>query len=248
MQVDLNADVGEGAGHDSELMEIISSANVACGWHAGDAGMMRDTVALALSRGVAIGAHPSYPDRDNFGRREMKLPAADVHAHVLYQVGALVAIARAQGARLAHVKPHGALYNQAAADAQLADAVAQAVRDIDPSLAIYGIAGGALIDAARRAGLRAVAEVFADREYQADGTLVPRTHKAAVIEDLERVPARTLLMVREGVVTSVDGRLVPLAAQSICLHGDAAHALAFARAIKITLSAAGIEVRAPAAC
>ncbi|MGM9480952.1 5-oxoprolinase subunit PxpA [Roseateles sp. NT4] len=244
MHVDLNADLGEGAPDDAELLALVSSANIACGWHAGDARVMQATVAAALERGVAIGAHPSYPDRENFGRSEMQLAPADVRADLIYQIGALDALVRAAGGRLHHVKPHGALYNQAARDPALADAIAGAVLDVNPSLALYGLAGGELLKAAERAGLRAVAEVFADRGYRADGSLVPRSQPGAFVEDTEEAVARTLRMVSDGVVQAVSGEIVPLQAQTICLHGDGAHALAFAHAIHQALQQAGVQLRA----
>jgi len=244
MHVDLNADLGEGAPDDAELLALVSSANIACGWHAGDARLMQATVGAALARGVAIGAHPSYPDRENFGRREMRLAPAEVRADLIYQIGALDALVRAAGGRLHHVKPHGALYNQAARDPALADAVAAAVRAVDPGLALYGLAGSELLRAAERAGLRAVAEVFADRGYHADGSLVPRSQPGALVDDVDEAVARTLRMVREGVVQAVSGETVPLQAQTLCLHGDGPHALAFARAIHQALTDAGIELRA----
>ena len=242
MHVDLNADLGEGAGDDDELLALVSSANIACGWHAGDARLMQATVASALARGVAIGAHPSYPDRDNFGRSEMQLTPEQVRADLIYQIGALQALAHAAGGRLHHVKPHGALYNQAARDPVLADAVAGAVRAVDPGLALYGLAGSELLRAAERAGLRGVAEVFADRGYRADGSLVPRSQPGALVEDTAEAVARTLRMVREGVVVAVTGETVPLRAQTICLHGDGPHALAFARALRTALLAAGLQL------
>lgn len=244
MHVDLNADLGEGAPDDAELLALVSSANIACGWHAGDARLMQATVTAALARGVAIGAHPSYPDRENFGRSEMQLAPADVRADLIYQIGALDALVRAAGGRLHHVKPHGALYNQAARDPALADAVAAAVLDVNPTLALYGLAGGELLKAAERAGLRAVAEVFADRGYRADGSLVPRSQPGAFVEDATQAVARTLRMVREGVVQAVTGETVPLQAQTICLHGDGPHALAFARALNQALTQAGVQLRA----
>ena len=244
LHVDLNADLGEGAPDDADLLALVSAANIACGWHAGDARLMQATVEAAIERGVAIGAHPSFPDRDNFGRSEMQLTAAEVRADVIYQVGALAALVRAAGGRLQHVKPHGALYNQAARDPVLADAIAAAVLDVDPMLALYGLAGSELLHAADRAGLRAVAEVFADRGYRADGSLVPRSQPGAMVDDVDQAVARTLRMVREGVVVAVTGEVVPLNAQTICLHGDGPHALAFARAIRGALVDAGIEIRA----
>lgn len=244
MHVDLNADLGEGAPDDAELLTLVTSANIACGGHAGDARLMQATVRAALAQGVAIGAHPSYVDREHFGRREMQLDPDQVRAEVLCQVGALEALVRAAGGRLHHVKPHGALYNQAARDPALADAIAGAVRDIDPGLAIYGLAGGELLRAAERAGLRAVAEVFADRGYQADGSLVPRSHPGAHIDDTDEAVARTLRMVQEGIVQAVSGETVPLRAQTVCLHGDGPHALAFARALHAALRDAGVALRA----
>ncbi|MFG6464674.1 5-oxoprolinase subunit PxpA [Roseateles sp. DXS20W] len=243
MHVDLNADLGEGAPDDADLLALVSSANIACGWHAGDARLMQRTVAAALDRGVAIGAHPSYPDREHFGRREMALSPDDVRADVTYQIGALAALVRAQGGALHHVKPHGALYNQAARDPALADAIAAAVLDVDPSLALYGLAGSELLRAAERAGLRAVAEVFADRGYRADGSLVPRGQPGALVDDVDEAVARTLRMVRDGSVQAVTGETVRLRADTLCLHGDGPHALAFARAIHAALTAAGVQLR-----
>ena len=243
LHVDLNADLGEGAPDDAELLGLVSSANIACGWHAGDARLMQATVAAALARGVAIGAHPSFPDRENFGRSEMQLAPDAVRADLIYQIGALDALVRAAGGRLHHVKPHGALYNQAARDPVLADAVATAISAIDPGLAVYGLAGGELLRAAGCAGLRAVAEVFADRGYRADGSLMPRSQPGALVDDVGEAVARTLRMVREGVVQAVTGETVPLQAQTICLHGDGPHALAFARAIRAALAAAGVQLR-----
>lgn len=244
MHVDLNADLGEGAPDDAALLGFVTSANIACGAHAGDAPLMQATVRAALARGVALGAHPSYPDREHFGRRELQRSPDDVHADVLYQVGALAAIAHACGGRLHHVKPHGALYNQAARDPALAEAIVSAVRALDPQLAVYGLAGGELLRAAERAGLRAVAEVFADRGYRADGSLVPRSQPGALIDDTHAAVARTLRMVREGVVQTVTGETVPLRAQTVCLHGDGPHALAFARALHDALREAGVTLRA----
>ena len=243
LHVDLNADLGEGAADDAALLALVSSANIACGWHAGDARLMLSTVSAALERGVAIGAHPSYPDRDNFGRSEMQLSPDEVRADMLYQIGALDALVRAAGGRLHHVKPHGALYNQAARDATLADAIASAVLDVNPSLALYGLAGSELLRAAERAGLRAVSEVFADRGYRADGSLVPRSQPGAFVEQVDEAVARTLRMVREGVVVAVTGEIVPLRADTVCLHGDGPHALAFARAIQAGLAQAGVQIR-----
>jgi 5-oxoprolinase (ATP-hydrolysing) subunit A len=245
--IDLNADLGEGYDTDKALLDLVSSANIACGWHAGDAGTMLDCVAAAAARGVAIGAHPSYLDPEHFGRRELDLPDNEIYAGVLYQLGALDAIARAVGTRVAHVKPHGALYNQAGRDTRVANAIVAAVRAFDPALAIYGLAGGELTAAARRSGLHAIEEAFADRGYRADGSLVPRGEPGALLEVEDEVIERTLGLVRHGTVQAVTGEQVPLTAHTICLHGDGDHALAFARRLREALAAARIEVGAPSA-
>ncbi|CAM3255655.1 5-oxoprolinase subunit PxpA [Cupriavidus taiwanensis] len=244
MQIDLNADLGEGCGNDEALLALISSANIACGWHAGDAATMVQTVKWALARGVAIGAHPSYPDRENFGRTEMQRDPEHVYADVLYQIGALDAIVRAQGGVLHHVKPHGALYNQAVRDPALARAIVRAVRDFDADLVFFGLAGSQMIDVAKEAGLRVKQEVFADRGYNADGTLVRRGTPGALHEDEEVALDQTLTMVREQRVRAIDGTWVPIRAETVCLHGDGAHALAFARRIRERLGAEGIAIRA----
>ncbi|MEM5430647.1 5-oxoprolinase subunit PxpA [Cupriavidus oxalaticus] len=242
MQIDLNADLGEGCGNDEALLALISSANVACGWHAGDAATMVQTVKWALEHGVAIGAHPSYPDRENFGRTEMQRDPEDVYADMLYQIGALDAIVRAQGGALHHVKPHGALYNQAVRDPALASAIVRAVRDFDADLVFFGLAGSQMIDIAREAGLRVKQEVFADRGYNPDGTLVRRGTPGALHEDEEVALNQTLTMVREKRVRAIDGTWVPIQAETVCLHGDGAHALAFARRIRERLTAEGIAI------
>ena len=244
MHIDLNADLGEGCDNDEALLALISSANIACGWHAGDAATMVRTVKWALERGVAIGAHPSYPDRENFGRTEMQRDPEAVYADVLYQIGALDAIVRAQGGELHHVKPHGALYNQAVRDPALARAIVRAVRDFDADLVFFGLAGSQMIDIAKEAGLRVKQEVFADRGYNPDGTLVKRGTPGALHEDEEVALNQTLTMVREKRVRAIDGTWVPIQAETVCLHGDGAHALAFARRIRERLGAEGIAVRA----
>jgi len=246
MRIDLNADLGEGCDNDEALLKLVSSANIACGWHAGDAKTMRQCVRWALDNGVAIGAHPSFPDRENFGRSEMHLPPEEIVAGVLYQVGALAAIVKAEGGTLAHVKPHGALYNQAVKDPVLADALCEAVRRFDPGLRFFGLAGSGMIGAAERAGLQPVEEVFADRGYMPDGSLVPRSRPGALIEDEEQSLAQTLSLVRDHRVTAIDGTVVKVNAQTVCLHGDGAHALAFARRIRERLESEGITVAATA--
>ncbi|MDP5009143.1 MAG: 5-oxoprolinase subunit PxpA [Glaciimonas sp.] len=245
MSVDLNADLGEDCGgNDEALIALVTSANIACGWHAGSATLMQQCVAWCIQRGVAIGAHPSFLDRENFGRTEIHLPPQEIYNGMLYQIGALAAIAHAQGGRLAHVKPHGALYNQAARDPALADAIASAVHDFDPSLALFGLANSELIRAAQRAGLTAVEEVFADRGYNADGSLVKRGTAGALIEDEEQALAQTMSMVRDSKVQAINGSWVPLTAHTVCLHGDGAHALAFAKRIRGYLEQEGITVSA----
>ncbi|MCI1899884.1 MAG: 5-oxoprolinase subunit PxpA [Enterobacter sp.] len=244
MVVDLNADLGEGCGSDAALLQLVSSANIACGSHAGDAQTMRDCVREALKNGVAIGAHPSFPDRENFGRTAMHLPPETVYAHMLYQIGALQAIARAEGGQLCHVKPHGMLYNQAAKEVALADAIARAVYSVDPGLILVGLAGSELIRSAERHGLVAREEVFADRGYQADGSLVPRTEPGALIANEEQALAQTLEMVQHGRVKSVTGEWAQVRAQTVCLHGDGEHALAFARRLREAFAVNNIKISA----
>ena len=247
MRVDLNADVGEsfGAwklGHDAELMPHITSANVACGFHAGDPGVMRATVALARDHGVAVGAHPGFPDLAGFGRRELRVAPRDVEDFVVYQVGALAGIAAAQGVRLQHVKPHGALFNMAVRDAALADAIARATALIDREMILFGLPGSELIAAGRRAGLRTACEVFADRAYEADGTLVSRQREGAVITDPDTVLARVVRMVREQSVDAIDDTRVPLDVDTICVHGDTPGAADLAARIRGALREAGVDV------
>jgi 5-oxoprolinase (ATP-hydrolysing) subunit A len=240
--VDLNGDVGEGVGRDPELIPLLTSANVACGGHAGDAATMRATVVLARAHGVAVGAHPSFPDREGFGRRAMRLTTAEAEVTVSRQIAALAEIAAAEGVELRHVKPHGAMYNLAARDADLAGAIARAVAAIDSRLVLVGLAGSRLIDAGRHGGLATAHEVFADRGYAADGSLVPRDQPGAVIDDPDAVAARAVRMIREGVVTAVDGTVVPLQADTICVHGDTPGAAALARRIRQALTEAGVTL------
>ena len=242
MNIDLNADLGEGCASDGELMTLVSSANIACGFHAGEAQTMLTSVREPLKNGVAIGAHPSFPDRENFGRTAMTLPAETVYAQTLYQIGALAAMARAEGGVMRHVKPHGMLYNQAAKDPQLADAIAKAVHACDPALVLVGLAGSELIRAGERYGLVTRQEVFADRGYLADGSLVPRSQPGALIEDEEQSLAQTLGMVETGRVKSLTGEWASVVAQTVCIHGDGEHALAFARRLRAAFEARGITI------
>jgi len=245
--VDLNCDMGEsfGAwrmGSDAALMEFVSSISIACGFHAGDASVIRKTVETAIEKGVKIGAHPSYPDLQGFGRREMKMSADEIFDIVLYQVGAVKSVCEAFGARLNHVKPHGALYNTAAKSAEISAAIAGAVKKIDENLIFYGLSGSFLISEAEKHGLRTFSEVFADRTYQPDGTLTPRTEPNALIEDSGQAIAQVLEMVLEQKVTATNGEKIPIKAETVCLHGDGAHALEFARRINAELKRCGIRI------
>ena len=244
MNIDINADLGEGGASDAALLQLVSSANIACGFHAGDAQTMLASVREALKNGVAIGAHPSFPDRENFGRTAMTLPPETVYGQTLYQIGALAAIARAEGGVMRHVKPHGMLYNQAAKDPQLADAIARAVHACDPSLILVGLAGSELIRAGEHYGLTTRQEVFADRGYQADGSLVPRTQPGALVEDEEHALAQTLGMVESGRVKSITGEWANVVAQTVCIHGDGEHALAFARRLRAAFEERSIRIMA----
>ncbi len=249
-RIDLNGDLGEsfGAWHmgdDAALLEMLSSANIACGFHAGDPEVMQQTVSLAAARGVAIGAHVSLPDLQGFGRREMKVGTTEAYAMTLYQLGALHAFARIAGTRLAHVKPHGALYNMAARDRALADAIAAAVHAFDPRLVLFGLAGSALLEAGRAHGLAVAAEAFADRRYRADGSLQPRGEAGAVIDDMAAATHQALGIVRHGVVLAVGGASLKLHADTLCLHGDGAHAVQLARRLRSALEDAGVRIAAP---
>jgi 5-oxoprolinase (ATP-hydrolysing) subunit A len=248
--IDINSDLGEsfGAwrmGDDAALLAIVSSANVACGFHGGDPDIMRATVATAVQHDVAIGAHVSLPDLQGFGRREMTVTPNEVYALTLYQIGALHGFVHAAGARLRHVKPHGALYNMAARDAKLATAIARAVHDFNSELCLFGLANSALIDAGVAMGLPVAAEAFADRRYCADGTLQPRREPNAVIHESDEAVAQAMVMAREGQVRAIDGSIVALQADTLCVHGDGAHAVAFARQLRTALEAADIGIASP---
>ncbi|HYK71520.1 MAG TPA: 5-oxoprolinase subunit PxpA [Pseudoneobacillus sp.] len=248
LKVDLNSDLGESfgafrVGNDEEMMKYITSANIACGYHAGDPLTMEKTVKLALKHGVKIGAHPGLPDLLGFGRREMNLSAHEVYTMVLYQIGALHAFVKAYDTKLHHVKPHGALYNMCAVKPHLADAVAKAVYDYDPTLTLYGLANSELISSGKKYGLKVAQEVFADRTYQIDGTLTPRTEKEALILDEKLAISQTIQMVKEKRVKTLNGDVIPIVADTICLHGDGAHAVEFAQTIRSAFEREGINVR-----
>jgi UPF0271 protein len=249
--IDLNCDMGEsfGAytiGADQAVMASITSANVACGYHGGDPNVMRRTVRLAREAGVAVGAHPGFPDLVGFGRREMRMAAQDVEDMVLYQIGALAAIAKSEGVRLSHVKPHGALYNMAVTDKALAAAIGRAVGAFDPALIFFALPGSELARAANGLGLQVAHEGFADRAYEPDGSLTPRSRTGAVIHDMDTVVARALRMVTDGVVFASDGSRLDMRVDTICTHGDTPGAQSLTRAIRAGLQRAGVTVAAVA--
>ncbi|HJR60093.1 MAG TPA: 5-oxoprolinase subunit PxpA [Vicinamibacterales bacterium] len=247
VRVDINCDMGESFGRwelgaDAAVMPHISSANIACGGHAGDPAVMRRTLRLAKEHGVAAGAHPGFADLAGFGRREIPIAGQEAGDLVLWQLGGLEAIARSEGVRLRHVKAHGALYNMAARDAALAEAIAAAVAQFDRTLVFFGLAGSGMLDAGRRAGLDVAAEGFADRAYEPDGSLTPRSTAGAVIHDVDAVVARAVRMVRESRVTARNGADVPLRIDTICVHGDTPGAPALARALREGLQARGVRI------
>jgi UPF0271 protein len=246
-RINLNADLGEsfGAwsmGDDAAMLEVVNSANVACGFHAGDPLVMQATVATAKRFGVSLGAHPSFPDLQGFGRRRMELPPAELQAMLIYQIGALAALARADGMAVTHVKPHGALNNMACVDRQLAATIAGAVRRCDPGLILLAPALSQLAAAGRDAGLAVVEEIFADRAYLDDGSLVPRSQPGAMIHGAEACLRHVLDILEAGALISINGQQLPVKAQSICVHGDNAEAVATARAIRAGLQQAGYEL------
>jgi UPF0271 protein len=247
-QIDLNCDFGESFGiyelGNEELLNYVTSVNIACGFHAGDPVVMRKTVQIALEKGTAIGAHPGFPDLLGFGRRNMHVTLEEAYAYVVYQIGALSAFVKAEGGRLSHVKPHGALYNMAAKDAKLAEAIAQAVRDVDPALILYGLSGSELIRAGKRLGLKTASEVFADRTYQTDGSLTPRNDPRALITDEAEAVQQVLKMVQEGRVRTLEGDDVVIEAETVCIHGDGSQAVSFAKRLVQALHGAMIEIKA----
>ncbi len=245
--LDLNCDMGEGfgawtMGDDRALLDHVTSANIACGFHAGDPRIIHRTVELALEKGVALGAHPSLPDLQGFGRRSLSVSPSEAYDLVLYQIGALAGFATACGGKLAHVKPHGALYNMAARDVQLARAIARAVRDFDATLVLFGLAGSELVRAGEQAGLKTANEVFADRTYQADGSLTPRDRPEAMIHDVNSAIAQVERMVGEGRVRSQQGSDIAVTADTLCIHGDEPGAVEFAKRIRAALDAGGVRV------
>jgi UPF0271 protein len=250
LSIDINCDMGESThlwkydiDKDLRLLRFVSSINLACGYHAGDAETMHILAGAAIAEGIAVGAHPGFADRDNFGRTNQDLPPQQIYDLVIYQIGALDAFMRIMNERLHHVKPHGALYNMAAKDATIAEAICKAVYDYDPKLVLYGLSGSKLIEAATATGLKTFSEVFADRTYQDDGHLTPRTEPNALIEDQQQSLEQVLQMVMQRTVTSVNEKEVPIVADTVCVHGDGEHALQFAREIKAVLLINGIEVK-----
>ncbi|NSL50832.1 LamB/YcsF family protein [Calidifontibacillus erzurumensis] len=248
MYVDLNCDMGESfgtyrLGNDEKILDFVTSANIACGFHAGDPSTMRKTVKLALEKNVGIGVHPGLQDLAGFGRREMKISAQEAYDIVIYQIGALSAFVKSEGGNIQHVKPHGALYNMAAKDASLADAIAEAIYKVDPEMILFGLAGSELVKAGKKIGLRTASEVFSDRTYHQDGSLTSRRETNALIKDHEMAVKQVIRMVKEGKVRSLQGVDVSIQADTVCIHGDGDQALEFAKYIKTALNEAGITVK-----
>ena len=247
-RVDINCDMGEsfGAyriGADDEVFPFITSANIACGFHGGDPGVMRTTIAKAAAHKVGIGAHPGFQDLIGFGRRSMDVTPEEAYDLVVYQVGALLGFARAAGVPMQHVKAHGALYNMAAVSAPLSGAIARAVHDVDASLILFGLPGSCLVSEGERAGLRTACEVFADRNYMPDGSLVSRRRNDAFVHDANEAVERAIRMARDSKVRAVDGSDIDIRVDTICIHGDGAHAAEFAKRLRSGFEAAGIAVR-----
>jgi len=245
LSVDLNADLGEGSGHDDELFALITSANIATGFHAGDADTMHAAVSAAKEHGVAVGAHPSFFDRENFGRKELKVSNKEIFDAVAYQLGIFEAIASAVGVRPNHVKPHGALYNMAVREQKLADAIARAIASVDPKLILFAPDNTELARAGEANGLQVAREIFADRNYLNSGWLVPRTRPDALLHDSKDAAQRVLRMLREGKVRSVEGRDVDVRGETICVHGDTPGAVEFARELRTQLEREGVKISAP---
>ncbi len=242
-KIDLNCDMGEGFATDALIMPLISSANIACGYHAGGGELMHQTIRLAMQHQVAIGAHPSFNDREGFGRREMQLSGDEIHAIVTDQVNSILNAAQAEGAKLSHVKPHGALYNMAANDPMVADAISRAIKEIDASLILYGLPDSASESSAKAHGLRFYREVFSDRTYTNKGRLTPRQEPHALIETAEQSLAQVLQIILHQTIRSTDGQEISMQADTICIHGDGEHAVAFAQMIKQSLIQQGIAIK-----
>jgi 5-oxoprolinase (ATP-hydrolysing) subunit A len=241
-RTDFNCDLGEGCGNDAAIMPLISSANIACGGHAGDERSMRETLRLCRQFGVAAGAHPGYPDREHFGRRALQLDTAQIAIQIIEQLQRLADLADAEAVRLRHVKPHGALYNQAARDARIAEVIANSVKQFDSQLILVGLAGSELTRAGLRAGLRVAEEAFTDRRYLVDGSLAPRGSEGAVIDDVELAVAQALSIVCDAQVGTVDGERIAMCADTLCLHGDRVDAVEFARSLRTAFDKAGIDI------
>ena len=249
MRVDINSDLGESFGNyqlgmDDEIIKLVSSVNIACGWHAGDPNVMARTVKKAIENKVAIGCHPGFPDLMGFGRRSMQVAPHELKNYVKYQIGALRAFVDAEGGRLQHVKPHGAMYNMAAKDELMAKAIAEAVYEVDSNLVLMGLSGSKLIECSKLKGLQTASEVFADRAYQNDGTLVPRSHEGAVIHDSEKAIEQVVEMVKHKRVRTITGKVIEINAESICVHGDNPKALEFVTEIRKRLTMENIDIKA----
>lgn len=248
--IDLNCDMGEAFGNypmpnDDTLLDYISSASIACGFHAGDPAVMQNTVNAAIKKGISIGVHPGLPDLQGFGRREMQITAREAYQITLYQIGALYGFVKAAGGGLNHVKAHGALYNMAAKDAVLARAIVDAVHDFDPGLILFALAGSQMVIAAKDKGLACASEVFADRTYQDDGSLTPRSKSNALITDYAQSLNQVMMLVKDQQVISVNQNVIPLKAETLCLHGDGSHAVEFAKTIHQKLTNEGVAIQAP---
>jgi UPF0271 protein len=241
--IDINCDMGEGIGNDELIMPFISSANIACGYHAGNKTIMKKTVALCIKHNLTIGAHPSFADKENFGREEIKLTPCEVYDLVVKQINLLDEIVKVAGAELKHVKPHGALYNMAAKNAQLAAVISLAIKDVNPKLVLFGLSGSHLIKEGKNIGLKTASEVFADRTYFDNGSLTPRNIPGALIENVDKSVLQVLQMINEGMVTALSGKKIPIIADTVCIHGDGAHAVEFAKAIHNALIKEGIKIQ-----
>ena len=240
-KIDLNSDLGEGALFDADIIPLITGANIACGFHAGDSDLIAETVKLCKDNGTAFGAHPGYPDKENFGRTNMDVTPEQVYNFTLYQLGAIAVVAYAQGVKLQHVKPHGAMYNAAAKNPALADAIAKAIHDFDSSLIFLALSGSEMVNSAKKYGLKYACEIFADRAYEADGTLRARTKEGSMITDENEAKARVIRMIKEGKVKAYTGEDISIEAHSVCVHGDGPKALAFVKALREEFALNGIE-------